>query len=354
VDARSTDARVPDAETVDARIDAPVGNPVTTLGACLGTSAALTLSGQMPYVSVPVGSYTGEFVLDFASTFSSIDLSAFASPGPSTSGCNASLLGEDCTVAGFAFFSSPASVVLTTEDFSGVTGTVRQAGIIGTDFLSEKIFTLDYGDLHAFAAASAAFCSDAAMGAAGLVPLTTAGYYENNLSLLKPATDVDSQASAGSNVPNVPTVPVKIGGVAAIAQLDTGFDDDVTPFSVNINEAFFTAITTASGSALVRDSSLDTMLTTCVEGVDEPVVGYRLGASATFDFVQVNGTAARSYGSSRGVAVFEKQTPAAAQSCGGIGTWSVPAAQVAASYFNDMRLLAFDPFTARVWVLTTP
>src|SRR5277367_4066943 len=80
-------------------------------------------------------------------------------------------------------------------------------------------------------------------------------------------------------------------------------------------------------------------LTTCVEGVTEPVAGYRLASPATFDFVADGGVAARSYASA---ALFVKNTPTDAQSCGGIGTWTVPAAQVAASYFNDMQFIVFD------------
>jgi hypothetical protein len=298
-------------------------------------------------VDVPVGSEAGEFVLDFGSTFSSIDLSAFASPGPTTTGCDSSELGVKCTVEGFAFFAAASSVSLETEDFSDVGGSVTQAGIIGTDFLSEKVFALDYAGGHAYAAASGAACSDSALTAAGFVALSAAGFFENDESLLEPFTDVDDQASAGDSVPNVPTVPVQIAGAAAVAQLDTGFDDDVTPFSVNINKAFYNAVVAANSSALVRDSSLDESLTTCVEGVSEPVKGYRLASGTTFDFVGAGSVAARSYAQA---VIFVKETPASAQSCGGIGTWSAAAAQVAASFYVDMKTIVLDPFNAKVWV----
>jgi hypothetical protein len=323
------------------------GDALAALEGCLGADKTLTVSGQMPYVDVPVGAEAGEFVLDFGSTFSSIDLSAFPAPGPTTSGCDPSDLGVICTVEDFAFFAAPGPVSLTTEDFSGVTGTVRQAGIIGTDFLSEHVMTLAYGAGLAFASPPGSFCSAAALQAAGFAPLTTKGFYDNDLSLLEPASDVDSSASSGTSVPNVPTVPVSIGGVGALAQLDTGFDDDVTPFSVNINKAFLAAVQAGAPAALVRDPSLDTSLTTCVSGVSEPVTGYRLAAPATFDFVTTGGVAARSYPNA---ALFAKDTPAAAHVCGGIGTWTVPAAQVAASYFNDMGVLVFDPYGATVWI----
>jgi hypothetical protein len=322
-------------------------DPLHTLTACLGTSKPLTISYQSPFVDVPIGSYSGEFVLDFGSTYSSIDLSTFPSPGPMTTGCDPSDLGVVCTVEDFSFFSPPGDVSLTTEEYCESGGGVVQAGILGTDFLSEHIITLGYADKIVYASPSSSFCSDAALTAAGFVALSTAGFYENDLSLLEPFTNVDSMASSGTSVPNVPTVSVSVAGASALAQLDTGFDDDVTPFSVNINPAFLAAIQAANASAVVRDASLDGSLTTCVEGVDETVEAYRLGSGTTFDFVAQGGTVARSYSSS---VLFVKHTPSAAESCGGIGTWTVPAAQVAASYYNDMKALAFDPYGARVWI----
>jgi hypothetical protein len=339
----AADATAPDAVGPQDGSDA---SSLAALAACLGSSTKLTLSGDMPYVDVPVGTEKGEFVLDFATTFSSIDLTAFASPGPMTSGCDASELGETCTVADFAFFGPPASVELTTADFSGVGGTVRQAGLVATDILSEYVITLEYPAGLAFGSPQSGFCSDAALQAAGFVSLSTAGFYENDVSLLEPATDVDSNAATGLSVADVPTVKVQLAGVGALAQLDTGFED-VMPFAVNINQAYYAAIMAASPSALVRDTSLDTTLTTCVEDVSQPVMGYRVAAADTFDFMADGGGVARSFAIT---VLYVKQTPEAAESCGGIGTWTVPAAQVGASYFNAMQGIVFDPYGARVWI----
>jgi hypothetical protein len=341
----------PDDAGHDAGPDAASPSGIAALTACLGASVPLTISGQMPYVSVAMtagsGTESGEFVLDYATTFSSIDLSAFAAPGPTTSGCNASELGSDCTVGGFVFFGPPSSVVLETEDFSDVSGTVRQAGIVGTDLTSEHVLTLDYAGGHAYAASPSTACSASALTAAGFASLTTAGFFENNLALLEPGTDVDSNDAEGESVPNVPTVSVSVAGTKALAQLDTGFDDSVTPFSVNVNQAFYTAIVGANASALVRAASLDESLSTCVSGVSEPVKAYTLASGVTFDFVGAGSSVARSYASA---VIFVKETPAAAQECGGIGTWTVPAAQVGASFYVDMGALVFDPFGAEVWI----
>jgi hypothetical protein len=330
-------------DAADAGSDAKA-DPLATLGACLGTSAVLTVSRQMPYVNVPVGASSGQFLVDVATTFSLIDLGAFASPKPATTGCDASKLGQSCTVDGFAFFSSPGAVTLVTADFSGVKATVRQAGIIGTDFTSLKILTLSYGGGRILASAKTGFCSDAALGAAGLSALPTTGFYSNSFATLKPMSSVDASAGSG-HVPNVPTVPVRVGGASAVAQLDTGFDDALVPFSVNVNGAFFDAIQASDASALVRDAAHDLTLSTCLVGVSESVKAYTLAAGRSLDFVDGAGAIVRKYG---GATLFVKTT--SPKTCGGIGTWTVPAAQVAGSFFVEMGTLVFDPYSSRVWV----
>ncbi|HUK64836.1 MAG TPA: hypothetical protein VLV15_15960, partial [Dongiaceae bacterium] len=152
------------------------------------------------------------------------------------------------------------------------------------------------------------------------------------------------------SVPDVPTVPVRLAGIDALAQLDTGFNDTVHAHSININQALVTAVLNANSSALVRDSSLDLTLSTCV-GVSEPVEGYRLGAGTTFDFVTPDGGVARA---EHDALIFAKNTPMAAKVCGGIGTWTVPAAQVAGSFYVDDQVIVFDAISSRVWVPRAP
>ena len=226
-------------------------------------------------------------------------------------------------------------------------GASARQGILGTDFLSEHVITLDYAGGNVYAASASAFCSASVLGAAGYAPLSVAGFYENDLSLLEPFSDVDSAATGGDSVPDVPTVPVQVAGAAAVAQLDTGFDDDVTPFSVNINQAFYAAIVAAKPGALVAEPSKNDTLTTCVDGVSESLTAYRLASGVTFGFGGASGAPVRSYGQAT---LFVKDTPASAASCGGIGTWTVPAAQVGASFYVEMKSLLFDPFGATVWV----
>ncbi len=327
----------------------PSGDPLAGLGACVGSAQALTVSALMPYATVGIGANSeasGAFVLDFSSTFSSIDLAAFVTP-PTTSGCDATVLGSTCTVADFHVFGAVYKASLVLENFSGLAGPLRQAGIVGTDFLSMHVVSLSYAENKIFAAPAATACTGDALHQAGLVALSTAGYYQHDLTLLNPYTIVDTTATPGGHVPNVPTVPVRIAGVSALAQLDTGFSDALVNHSVNINTAFLAALQKANPTALVRDAKLDTKLTTCMANVQEPAEAYHLASGQQFELIADDGSVARVWADAT---IFVKKTPVAAHSCGGIGTWTVPAAQVGASFYVGLGTVVFDPFAAKVWL----
>jgi hypothetical protein len=147
-------------------------------------------------------------------------------------------------------------------------------------------------------------------------------------------------------VPNVPTVTVRVAGVTALAQLDTGFDDTLVPHSLNINVAYFDALTLAAPQALVRDAAHDLSLSTCV-GVSENVQAYRLATGFALELLSTTGTAART---DPAAVLFVKRTPAAARVCGGIGTWTVPAAQLAGSALVAAGALVCDPVRSVVWL----
>ena len=289
----ANEASLPDATEEDAS---------ALFAACRGAPLALTVSDEAPYVEVAFAGEMGAVLLDYGSTFSSIDLGAFATP-PATSGCDSAELGETCSVAGVSFFGPPSMLALVTEDFSGIGGTLRQAAIFGTDILSEHVLTLDYAQGVVYGAPAA--CPSSVLSASGFVPLSASGFFENDTALL------------------------------------------TSPFSVNVNQAFFDAVTGAAPGMLVRDASLDESLTTCVEGVSQSATAYRLATGAAFALVTDGGQAARSYSQA---VIFLKSAPAAAAECGGITTFSTPAAQLGASFYVDMGRVVFDPFGATVWV----
>ncbi|MBX3220093.1 MAG: hypothetical protein KF795_06200 [Labilithrix sp.] len=319
--------------------------------ACLGDEAPITLAGGLPYVTVTVGeapAYDASFLVDYGTNASTIDLSKFAPPGPAATGCDPTRLGQLCGFARFDFFGPWGPVSLYT-DAHGAGGGVDQAGIVGTDFTSKVAVSLDYARAKARRASAATFCTPADFAAAGMAPLSTVGFFTNDVSKLRPLSDVIAGSAPSITVANVPTVPLRVAGVTAHAQLDTGFSDALVPFSVNVNEAFLDAVTAAAPTALVRAADKDLSLTTCA-GVNEPVEAYALASGAAVELVGEDGEAVRAF---PGATLFVKRTPPAARRCGGIGTWTVPAAQVAASFYAALGLVAFDPFGSRVWVKGT-
>ncbi|WP_437947436.1 hypothetical protein WME98_42755 [Sorangium sp. So ce296] len=307
------------------------GAPLADLQGCHGEKRPLVISSQMPYAVARVGAAEGHFLLDFGTTASTIDPQGFAGgvvPEP--------VAGSADRFADFDFYGPWGTVRLTVQDHSGIQGTVRQAGILGTDFLSLHAFTLDFEDGAVYRADAGALCPDEILRAEGMKPLWTAGYYSSDL------------AAVQAGFPNVPTVPARIGAAQAVAQLDTGYDDAVYRRSVNINRAFLAAIE-AAGIDLEPVPEAAMSLSTCVPGQAEQVSAYRILRGAPFELVSTDGSAAVA---AQDVMLFLKDTPPEARQCGGIGTWSIPAAQVAASFYADARRLVFDPVTSRVWMGT--
>jgi hypothetical protein len=350
-DANVSDASSPDSERPippDANVVPDASSAV--LPACLGASRAMRGAEGMPYVDATLGSApdvgTGAFLLDFASTTSTVDLAVFGAPKPVASNCDPSLLGALCTFAALDFFGNVGSVNLFTADHSFVRAGVRQAGIFGTERLRAHVYTIDHAGKTVRQANKESFCKDTELAASGFVALSTTGYYANAFSDLRPLTELDSAAGAGIRVPNVPTVPIRIAGTSGLAQLDTGFDDAVTPYSINVNQAYFDRIRATAPNALARDAARDVTLSTCA-GVSEPVEAYRLAAGSSAELVATDGRAVHPRADA---IVFVKRTPVAAYRCGGIGTFTVPAAQVGASFFVAAKTSVFDPFSARVWM----
>lgn len=291
--------------------------------ACHGERRALVIARQMPLTIARVGGVEGLFVLDTATTASTIDVTAFATtPKP--------VAGTSDDYEPFEFYGSWGRVHLNGNRHRGLAGLVKVAGLIGTDFLSRHVYTFDYEHSAVYRSEAREFCNDDVLLREGLRPLSSEGYYVADLARLRPES------------PNVPTVPIRIGGVSSVAQIDTAFTDSMIRHSVNINRALLNALV-AAGVKLTRAEGIP--LSTCVPGVSETTYVYR--GTARFELVSTDGVAARF---SDDATYLLKETPKAAQHCGGIGTWSTPAAQIGASFYVDAGRMVFDPFSSRVWV----
>lgn len=350
----------PDAD-LDGGADAT--KPLVIVPSCVGDVRPLVVSGRRLYIEMGLpsdpdgGKTSGSWVVDYGTTGTTIDFGAWtendaSGPPPYPTGCagDASAPGAYCFFSSFDFFFDWGKVELRTDTHSSLVGTKRQAGILGTDFLSVRAFTLDYTAQKMYSSPASTFCTETQLLAAGFLPLPSDGFFTSDLSKLRPLSDVlddPGGGTAGFTVPNVPTVPIAIGGVDALAQLDTGYEDRLVPYSININEALYAKIVAKAPTILDRDTSRDLFATTCVPLYSEPLRAYRLKAGATFDFIAQGGVVARSEPTAH---IYVKERSDTTRPCGGISTWTVPAAQVGSSFYADAQVMIFDPVASRVWV----
>ena len=311
--------------------------------ACLGETRSLIVSSGMPYTPVRVQGRTGFFVVDLGADGSAISPGTFLGGVAGNAGGAAAgpvpLAGSSNRFAGVDFFGPWAPLTLSVQDHSGIRGPLPQAGLIGTDLLNQHVITLDYANGLLRRATAKSFCSDGELRWAGFLPFSTRDYYGTSGAALRcPA------APRRGGCPNIPTIPLRIGSVGAVAQVDTGYADGLRPPSMNINRALLRQLE-SSGVALRREPGADLTLSSCVRGEVERVLAYRLPAGSAVELVGNDGGAVRRLA---GVTLFLKDSPAAIQACGGIGTWSEPVAQLGASFVNDGTLVA-DPFSQRLW-----
>lgn len=296
----------------------PAGASAPDAPACFGRAIPLTLFHGTPYVEVQIGEARGAFLVDYGTTFSTLDVAAL-SPAPRHDG--------RCWPDAHLFDPWPCPT-LRASGHGGTGAPFPQAGILGTDVLASHVHVLDLAGARMFRASPAAACSSGELTEAGLVRLDVLGWG----SARRPAGVL------------VPAIVVDLGGARAPAQLDTGFADWRVARSINVNQSFFDAAL-AAGAALERFSERDLTLTTCVPGVSEPVEAYRLSSGA-LGWVAADGSFARSF---EDVTVFLKRTPEAARRCGGIGTWTEPGAQLGASFLAGSRIV-LDPERGEVWI----
>lgn len=297
---------------------------------CLGEKREMKLGSLMPYSKVKVGSSEGYFLIDFGTTASTIDTNGFINSKPKL------VSGSNNQFDNFDFYGSWGKVNLNIQNHSNIQGlgTIKQAGVLGTDFLCFNVFTIDYLNNELFRNYSNNFCADSILLNEGFKAVSTAGYYSNDLKKLN-----------NTCTPNIPTIPIKIGNISAVAQIDPGFDDRLYRHSVNINQAFFNALVDA-GIALIENHIADYQLSTCINGLKESVKAYKLPNGVGFSIIGINGEPIIIHSDAN---IFLKQTSIEAKNCGGIGTWQIPAAQLGASFLIDAKKVVFDPFKAKVW-----
>lgn len=298
----------------------------------------LHFEGQVVYVQLPMGTVSAPsptwFLIDTGTTQSYVDASLVSEQKASASAARASVYYPER----FDFFGSWAKTGFRLGDYSKIKSSVRQGGILGTDFLSLHPLIFDYEDAKLYRSTGYLNCSYGELSDAGLVALSTHGYYSN----IGPSIS----QTYSFLVPNVPTIPIRIGNQNFHAQIDSGYNDSKYPFSININVAMKNALDLAL-VPLIAIPELDSTLSTCVPGVRDQVTAFKLGSATSFSFVDVSGQAINEYPH---VTLFLKTTPPEAKVCGGISTWDQPAAQLGASFLKNLGFVVIDPLTSLIWI----
>ena len=304
----------------------------STLQACTSESTPLNIQDQIAYIEVTTGMashpVTGWFLLDSGTTQSMIDrhfipnISNYTTYYPET----------------FSFFGAHPNMSLAMSDFSRARADVPQAGIIGSDFMAQSIYTFDYQNRVLTKAEFASTCTSDVLSSAGLVAMDTSGYFST--------TDVGRVSIGQFLSPNVPTIPIRIGEKSFPAQIDLGYNDWKYPYAININLPLKKALDDA-GINLIPEPRLNSVLSTCVVGVSDQITAYRLPAGQLFALLGLDGKDINQYAN---VHIFLKNTPDAAKVCGGISSWDKPAAQLGGSFFKNAGYVVFDAHTSKVWI----
>lgn len=283
---------------------------------CAGDAFAIARApgGYAPYIRLTAGERTGAFLLDYGSTSSAL----------SRSGSEAASATHADTRFSLPTFASGRFALVRDGALRAPPG--GQVGMVGTDFLSR--LTADFvfreptgGDV----VLGSASCAADILRQRGMVGIAQSGHFASDLVRVR------------ADRPNVPVLPLRLGGITVPAQVDSGYNDSVLPPSVDINEALFQQLQGA-GVALRQVKSL--RVTTC-DGAELRDV-YR-AADLRAALVDAEG---RTILPLDNLALVRKGPGG----CGGIGSMEAPAAQLGASILWQLGEIVFDPKAEMVWV----
>lgn len=269
--------------------------------------------GLSPYIRLEAGGRAGAFLLDTGASASSVSAAVYGErPGGAVQ------------LSGLSLPTFPGGRFLTSAYHIANQPTGGQLGIIGTDFLG--LLTADFtfrpggGDV----VLGAPSCDRAGLEARGLRAVKQNGFFSSD-----PRRVAHGRA-------NVPVLYVRIGGVATWAQIDTGYDDAITPV-IDINAALYQRLI-ASGALLARDG--DVPVTACDGPARETTLRVKSGGVR----LETDGGDALADVSDVRLVLKPHNT------CGGIATMDEPAAQIGMSTLRRLGVVVFDPKAELVWV----
>ena len=289
--------------------------------ACPGDVVAVDTSVlASPFVQMQLGTREGYFLLDTGATYSTVDAKIFGREP----GSKVTLEGSSFpTITGGTF----AAVDLSHFDAPGGRG--REAGVIGTDFLSLRTMEFRYDTARPYAVVSTAPCPARSLEDAGFVAIPQHGHYAAELNRLQPGMD------------NIPVAFMQMGGVIAPAWIDTGFGEgrNAGRGVVQINEPLLRKLREAGVAMQLRGS---------ISNIDCQ------GTRRRETLWQVE-SVSLAFGTREGQTLMQYAPPLLqvkpeVTGCGTVAARKEPFALIGAVYLLRWGATVFDPFSEQVWI----
>jgi hypothetical protein len=275
--------------------------PETAAALCGGSLYTLSYSGGTPHIDIEIGGAPARAMLDYGATKSSLRTKTPADVGYTVK------------------METSLPLVGESEFLSRHTDPDTDA-ILGTDLLGRFTVALDART----AAISTKPCAASSLKAAGFAPIDQRGFF------------APDRTRVAKDRPNVPVVFIQLGDTKTWAQIDTGYDDDLYPYSLDINQPFYNELM-ASGVTLTPEGFVT--VRTCAGFENRPIY-------SSAQSLVITNEAGTPITETRKYYLIVKP----ANICGGIANRTTPAAQLGSSFMNLFQSVVFDPNGQMVWL----
>ncbi len=322
----------------------------------LGTFYNMYVANRMPYTDIICEGgkqfkLNGVFVVDYGTDTTAVDTSGFPGGWLYRSDNNRYSVTFINGTLTSGPYTPPYCYVQRYDNISA--NGIRQAGIVGTDILSQLILTLDYKYSRMYLVWDRSKqCLPDSMVSHGYVAASTAHYFSN-----------DRNTVITKDKSNNPTVPIVIGDktdtARALALIDPGFDDrchlnnEFTTYYthlININQAYLRHLQNRGISVSVDKNKYYTLNNRTA--TPDTVYLCKFSKRYVFNVIGTKRETIIPYGTDE-CSVFLKINGKGGGSAGGITTLDYPAAQFGGSFLMDCDQVTFDPFNSLVWFRST-
>jgi hypothetical protein len=311
-----------------------IGCSAAAQGVCAGAVFDLILDpphhGYVPFIGLELAGRRGFFMIDTGATLSSANSDIFGEARD-----------EDETLRGFSFPDTAEAAFFRRRFAPGPFG-AELLGIVGSDILMDHRIELHYDAPTPFLVVGARSCAPEPRAAA-FVPIDQRGYYSA------------IPEHAAPDIAHVPTVFLRIGDVAAPAQLDSGFADALAPGSGNDGLP-----AGGVGEAQVNDAFLDRLQAMGVATAPAGTIRQTNCRLARFEVetLRVTGLPLEITAGIGGPPLFAYRAPVLQRKknteCGGIGDYAAAFGLIGASYLKNWGTVVIDPWAEQLWIRRPP